>query len=244
MIDELFVADPPEAWAKAGFTVDADGVCRVGAVRLRLLGPGPERGIVGWSLRAALDGDAVDGVPTTSSDRPPAAPSSHANGVTTIDHVVLLSPNLGRTQLALAALGLEPRRERDGELGGAAIRQVFYRLDDTILEVVGSPDTSGDGPASLCGVTFVVADIDAAAAFFGESASPVKDAVQPGRRISTLRHRDLGMSVRTALISPHPRSQGAGLGAQQQLAASVPERLPGEDRQRHPDQPEADPAHR
>jgi hypothetical protein len=34
----------------------------------------------------------------------------------------------------------------------------------------------------------------------------VKDAVQPGRRITTLRTRELGMSVRTALISPHVKS--------------------------------------
>jgi hypothetical protein len=28
--------------------------------------------------------------------------------------------------------------------------------------------------------------------------------VQPGRHIATLRHRDLGMSVATALMSPEP----------------------------------------
>ena len=87
------------------------------------------------------------------------------------------------------------------ELNGSAIRQVFHRLGDVIVEVVGSPYAAGDGPSSLWGITFTVQDIDAAAAFFGDRTSRVKDAVQPGRRITTLRHRDLGLSVRTALIS-------------------------------------------
>ncbi|MFL6172532.1 MAG: VOC family protein [Marmoricola sp.] len=204
-IAEIAVADQPEAWACAGFTVDPDGVCRVGSVRIRLVGEGVKRGIVGWALRAAIGGD-LDGVPTSSSDLPKAEPATHANGVNRIDHVVLLSPDLARTRAALDEIGLEARRERDGELGGGAIRQVFYRLEDVILEVVGSPDTAGDGPSSLWGITFVADDIEAAAAFFGERTSPLKDAVQAGRRITTLRHRELGMSVRTALISPHVRA--------------------------------------
>jgi hypothetical protein len=101
----------------------------------------------------------------------------------------------------LAAIGLHARREREGQLGGQPIRQVFFRMGEVILEVVGSPDASGGGTSALWGITYVVADIDATAAFFGDRATPVKDAVQPGRRITTLRHRDLGMSVRTALIS-------------------------------------------
>ncbi|WP_221176264.1 VOC family protein [Nocardioides marmorisolisilvae] len=169
------------------------------------MGEGEKRGIVGWALRAEVDGD-LDGVPTTSSDQPLAEPATHLNGVTSIDHVVLLSPDLERTKTALKALELDARRERHGELAGAAIRQVFYRLDDVILEVVGSPDTAGDGPSNLWGITFVADDIEAAAAFFGEKTSPLKDAIQPGRRITTLRHRELGMSARTALISPHVKS--------------------------------------
>ena len=47
-----------------------------------------------------------------------------------------------------------------------------------------------------------VANIETTAARLGDKTAPVKDAVQPGRRITTLRNRDVGMSVRTALISP------------------------------------------
>lgn len=208
VIDEIVVADAPEAWAAAGFSVDGDSVCRVGGVRVRLVGRDAGTGIVGWSMQNLPAGLAeVDGVPTGRSTGTSVEPASHPNGVVSIDHLVLLSPDLDRTVAALTALGVDPRRERDGELGGQPIRQIFFRLGEVILEVIGSPGVATEGPSTLWGVTFVVDDIDASAAYFGEGTSPVKDAVQPGRRITTLRHRDLGLSVRTALISPHVRAE-------------------------------------
>ncbi len=201
-VDELVVADEAEAWAGAGFAVDPDGNCRVSGVRVRLVGREHGWGIVGWSLRGLSPRDGqLDGVPTTRSEQGAATPSTHPNGVVAIDHVVLLSPDVTRTVEAFAELGLEPRREREGELGGRAIRQVFFRLGEVIVEVVGSPETAAEGPASLWGITYVVGDIEASVAYLGEHAGRVKDAVQPGRRITTLRHRELGLSVRTALIS-------------------------------------------
>ncbi|WP_445168783.1 glyoxalase [Mycolicibacterium sp. Dal123E01] len=199
-VDELQIADPADVWQAAGFTVDPDDVCRIGDVRVRLGGGGT--GILGWSLRGLQVDGAIDGIPTVRSDALAPEPATHANGVTGVDHVVLLSPSLARTVDSLGAVGLQPRRERDAELGGQPMRQVFFRLGSVILEVVGAPDVANEGPSSLWGITYVVADIDATAALFGDRALPVKDAVQPGRRITTLRHRDLGMSVRTAMISP------------------------------------------
>ncbi len=219
-IEELVVADPPEAWEAAGFTVGPDAVCRIGSVAIRLTGSGDRTGIVAWTLSGAAAGTGgrnaaehgdLDGIPTSwvadgpapkGAERPVASPP-HPNGVVGIDHVVLLSPDPERTKAVLAERGLDLRRERDGELGGKPIRQAFYRLGEVILEVVGSPDQAAEGPSSLWGLTHVVADIDATADLLGEHAGRVKDAVQPGRRITTLRHRDLGMSVRTALITPH-----------------------------------------
>ncbi|OBB58355.1 glyoxalase [Mycobacterium sp. 852013-51886_SCH5428379] len=199
---EIEVADAPDSWERAGFHVDADAVCRVGGVRIRLRGA-PGAGIVGWSLRGLPRDGSLDGIPTMRSDADPPAPTVHPNGVTAIDHLVLMSADLSRTVEALAGVGLEPRRERDARLGGRPIRQIFFRLGEVILEVVGAPDTAGDGPSTLWGITYVVDDIDAAARYFGDRIAPVKEAVQPGRRITTLRHRAYGMSVPTALISPH-----------------------------------------
>ncbi|MEV5001303.1 VOC family protein [Nocardioides sp. LML1-1-1.1] len=199
-IAEILVADPPEAWRAAGFAVDDDGGCRIGTVRIGLGVEG--RGVVGWSLRDLPAGTTdLDGVPTTGSADQPAEPARHPNGTTHVDHVVLLTPHLARTVAALESIGLDVRRERDGALGGAPMRQVFFRLGEVVLEVVGSPDATGEGPASIWGLTHAVADIDAAAALLGEHTTPVKDAVQPGRRITTVRTRELGISVRTALIS-------------------------------------------
>ncbi|MGV0812105.1 VOC family protein [Mycolicibacterium boenickei] len=215
-VDAFAVADPPEAWTRAGFCVDTgegtDPVCRVGGVRIRLVGRGHDTGIVGWSLGGLPSGvafDDLDGIPTTrssTSTETTAEPATHPNGATAIDHVVLLSPDLGRTVAALTALGVQPRRERDGELGGRRVRQIFFRFGEVIVEVVGSPESASDGPSTLWGITYVVADIDATASFFGDHTGPVKDAVQPGRRITTLRHRDLGMSVPTAVISATRRA--------------------------------------
>ena len=214
-VDEIHVADAPDAWARAGFTVDSAGdaapCCRVGGVRIRLVGSHHGSGIVGWSLGglpAGFSGE-LDGIATARSDgcgavpsvASPAAPAEHANGVTAIDHVVLLSPDPDRTVAAMGAVGERPRRERRGELGGQSIRQIFFRFGEVIVEVVGAPVAAGDGPSTLWGITYVTADIDATAAFFGERTAPVKPAVQPGRRITTVRHRELDISVRTAMIS-------------------------------------------
>jgi len=202
-VAEIAVADAPEAWARAGFAVDSDDVCRIGGVNIRLAGSGRGSGIVGWSLRGLPDGsaDELDGIPTTRSNAVVSMPALHPNGVTDIDHIVLFSPDLDRTVAALAAIGVEPRRERDAQLGGRPIRQIFVRFGDVIIEVVGSPEAAIEGPSTLWGITYEVANIDATAAYFGDRTAPVKDAVQPGRRITTLRHDELGMSVRSAMIS-------------------------------------------
>ncbi|WP_237569494.1 VOC family protein [Mycolicibacterium lacusdiani] len=202
-VDGLLVADAGDAWERAGFTVDDGSVCRVGSVAVRLIGRDRGTGIVGWSLGGLPGGsvDDVDGVPTTVASGAVTTPAQHANGVIAIDHVVLMSPNLSRTIEAFGTIGVQPRRTRDAELGGRPIRQVFVRMCEVIVEVVGTPDAMGEGPSTLWGITYTVADIDATASFFGDRTAPVKDAVQPGRRITTLRHHDLGMSVRSAMIS-------------------------------------------
>jgi len=207
-IDEILVGDPPEAWEAAGFAVDADGTCRIGTVRVRLLGRDGGKRILGWSLRGApaarLADGRLDGLPTSASTADPAEPATHPNGATHIDHVVLLSPDLARTTAALAALGIEQRGERETESYGAPMRQIFFRLGEVILELVGGTE-AGEGDPGFFGLAITVADLDATAALLGDHLGAAKDAVQDGRRIATLRHRDLGMSVATALMSPEPR---------------------------------------
>lgn len=206
-IDEILVGDPPDAWAAAGFAVDGDGTCRIGTVRVRLVGRDAGKRILGWSLRGApaprLADGRLDGLPTTTSVAEPADPADHPNGATQIDHVVLLSPDLPRTTEALGAIGIEPRGERETDSYGAPMRQVFFRLGEVILELVGGTEP-GEGDPGFFGLAITVADLDATAALLGEHLGVAKDAVQDGRRIATLRHREVGMSVATAFMSPEP----------------------------------------
>ncbi len=208
-VDELTLADSPAAWAALGFAVDGD-TCVFGEVRVRLAGTGAGKGIAGWSVRG-LEATDLDGLPTTSSKRePPGESPMHPNRVAGLDHVVAITPALERTVDALQAVGLDLRRIREQPTPAGAPRQAFFRLGPTILEVVQeSPEAverggGSDRPAFFWGLAFVAPDLDATVAGLGEEkASKVRDAVQPGRRIATLR-RAAGISVPVALITPRP----------------------------------------
>ena len=207
-IDELIVGDPPDAWEAAGFRVDDDGTCRIGSVRVRLVGREQGKRILGWSLRdtepGGLPGDSLDGIPTTVSGHAPAEPGDHPNGTLLIDHVVLITPDLARTVASLERIGLDVRGTRDSDTYGAPMRQTFFRMGETILELIGAVDKAGEGDAGFFGLAHTVDDIDATAALLAPHIGDIKDAVQPGRRIVTLRHKEFGMSVATAFMSPEP----------------------------------------
>jgi hypothetical protein len=204
-IDALTVADRPEAWSALGFAVEGE-VCRVGEVRVRLTGPDAGKGLCGWSLREVAGTD-LDGLATARSERPPPSDSPpHPNGITAIDHVVAMTPALERSVAALEAAGLELRRIREEPTPAGAPRQAFFRLGATILEVVQEPPEAieragGEHPAFFWGLAFLAPDLEASAAAFGEHASEVRPAVQPGRRIATVR-RSAGLSLPVALMSP------------------------------------------
>jgi hypothetical protein len=202
-VEELFVADEPSAWRAAGFAVEGD-VCRVGSVRLRLEGPGRGRGIVAWSVRGAASLE-LDGLETVASagEAPPAAGAAHPNGVVAIDHIVVLTPNLDRTASALRAAGFDLRRVREGPTPGGSTRQAFFRSGGLILEVVEAPEGTKLAAARLWGISFLVEDLEAAAATLGDLLGEPRDAVQPGRRIATLR-REAGLGPAIAFMTPGP----------------------------------------
>ena len=208
-IDELTVADGPGAWSALGFAVDGD-TCVVGDVRIRLAGSDAGKGLAGWLLRDA-EGAELDGLPTARSDRPPpSAGPAHPNGVTVLDHVVAITPALERTIAALQAAGLDLRRIREEPTPAGAPRQAFFRLGATILEVVQEPPEAierggRDRPAFFWGLAFVAPDLDATVAGLGDRVSEIRDAIQPGRRIATLR-RSAGLALPVALMTPPPGS--------------------------------------
>ena len=58
------------------------------------------------------------------------------------------------------------------------------------------------GPAAFWGIVLIVDDLDAACDLIGpDRISPPKDAVQPGRRIATVR-ADVGLEIPVALMTP------------------------------------------
>jgi hypothetical protein len=204
-IDELTVADPPATWEAAGFALEGD-CCVVGTVRIRLAGARPGKGILAWSLRGIASTE-LEGLPTERSERPPPAASpDHPNGVLGVDHVVAFTPRLDRTVAAFERAGLDLRRIREEPTPAGAPRQAFFRLGTAILEVVEQPEAAigpdeADRAAFFWGLAFSVTDLDAALALLGERAGAPRPAVQPGRRIATLR-RSAGLSVPVALMSP------------------------------------------
>jgi hypothetical protein len=188
-IDELEIAAEPEAWSAAGFDVE-DGRCRVSRVTLRLTGTGPRRGIVGWTLDEPAD--------------EPAGP--HPNGVVSVDHVVMLTPDLDRSIAELESQGFDLRRTREGPTPGGSTRQAFFRAGEPILEVVLAPEGTSvardpDGPARLWGIAFGVDDMEHAARTLGDALGTPRDAVQPGRSIATVRS-EAGLGPAVALMTP------------------------------------------
>lgn len=204
-LDQLTVADPAEAWRACGFEVAGDA-CVVGEARIRLAPDDGAKGLTAWSLRE-LETIDLDGLATTRSARPlPDERPSHPNGITALDHVVAISSDLDRTVTALREAGLDLRRIREEPTPAGAPRQAFFRLGEPILEVVQAPDeaierTGRDRPAFFWGLAFVAPEIEATVASLGDRVSEIRDAVQPGRRIATLR-RSAGLSLPVALITP------------------------------------------
>jgi hypothetical protein len=209
-IDELALADDPARWAALGFTVAGD-CCQLGRVRVRFTGSDSGRGIVGWSLRD-LTSSELDGLPTTISERPVPAPApAHPNAVGAIDHIVAASPAFERSVAALQAAGLDLRRIREEPTPAGAPRQAFFRLGDEILELIQEPESvieragGPDHPARFWGLALLVEDLDRTVERLGEHVGEARAAVQPGRRIATVR-RSAGLAVPLALMSRDERS--------------------------------------
>jgi hypothetical protein len=213
-IDELEVHDDPHAWERLGFDV-RDGAVQVGSVLVRLAGAGDEaeRGLGGWTLRD-ISTTELDGLTTGISAAPEREQAhAHPNGVVAIDHVVAFSPDFERTIAALRAAGLDLRRIREEPTPAGAPRQAFFRLGGEILELVELPQerlavAGGRGaPARLWGLAFVSEDLERTVQELGEHTGGIRAAVQPGRRIATLR-RSAGLTVPLALMTPREVAVG------------------------------------
>ncbi len=200
----LRITDSPERWADLGFTVDGE-LLALGGVLVRLGGEG--KGITAWSVRNIGAVEAIDGLaPMPAAHGPRVDPGTHANGAIGLDHVVVVTPDFDRTAAALERAGIPLRRVRpvggEGSGGSAGFRQGFRRLGPAILELVEAKGAPA-GPAAFWGLVVIVEDLEALAARLGEQLSASKPAVQPGRRIASLR-ASAGLSPRVAFMDPDP----------------------------------------
>lgn len=198
-VDHLEIGGDPAAWRALGLVVADDGRVPFMFTSLRIVA-GAGEGITGWVL-SGIDADvtSIDGLPTRVVAEPSPSLAEHPNGAIELDHVVVLTSSLDRTCSAIeAATGAPLKRVR--EVG--TMRQGFHRVGTggLIVEVVERPEVTGD-EAEFWGVVINVRDLDAAVEMIGpDRIGAPKDAVQPGRRIATVRG-GAGLGTAVALMS-------------------------------------------
>jgi hypothetical protein len=202
-VEWLTVSGDPAHWRSLGFVVTDDGLLPLHGTSLQIVSPvdpsARPGGVIAWSVSGLAPGTAreLDGLPTDSVTRMSPVYADHSIGATGLDHVVVMTSDLERTSAAIAeATGCELRRIR--EVG--SMRQGFHRIGGLIVELVERPDIP-DGPAAFWGLVVIVDDLDAACELLGpDRVSSPKDAVQPGRRIATIRS-DAGLGLPVALMT-------------------------------------------
>lgn len=204
-VEWLTVAGDVDAWRSLGLSVTADGLIPLFGTGVKVVPAASAEGagIVGWALSGVEAVDAIAGLGVDVVDPSPPVFADHALGAVELDHVVIMTSDLQAVSAAVAeATGCELKRTR--ELG--AITQGFHRIGrgGLIVEIVEHPDFDR-GAAEFWGLVINVDDIDAACALLGpDVVSEPKDAVQPGRKIATIRS-EVGLGTAVALMSRDTR---------------------------------------
>lgn len=197
-VEWLTIGGTADAWRRIGVHVTSEGLIPFMFTSLRLVDAAP--GMCGWAF-SGIDASAgdIDGLATSVVESGAPQLAAHPNTGTELDHVVVLTSSLERTCGAIEAVTGAPLK-RVREVG--AMRQGFHRVGTggLIVEVVERPEVEAEH-AVFWGVVINVADLDAAVEMIGpELIGAPKDAVQPGRRIATVRE-SAGLGVPVALMS-------------------------------------------
>ena len=210
------VSGPTAPWSSIGLAV-VDGVAWVGGIAMRWSSTDPGAGgavdddtiaVRSWTLAGSPHTPGtIDGLATAhvgSIDDLPPVERSHPLGVTSFDHLVVMTSSIERTCGEIERVTAEPLK-RVREAG--PVRQGFHRLGGMIVEVVESDRVTAP-TASFWGFVWNVAGVDelyeVADRLGPDLLSAPKQAVQPGRFIATFRAA-AGLGVPVALMSPHPR---------------------------------------
>ena len=72
-----------------------------------------------------------------------------------------------------------------------------------VAEENEADEAAKDGNPLFWGLALVSSDINETVNYLGDLCTPLKDAIQPGRQITTVKTRDLSIGVSIAIMSPH-----------------------------------------
>jgi hypothetical protein len=220
MLSLLHIADDPITWRSMGFALINNNEVHLNGVIIKLLGKSARTrkyGMESWGFTVPSNSvipTNLLGIPTTTTTTAPnkTPPSTqqphHPNSAFAIDHVVLYVKDEITLKQQFASLpGFDIRGERI--LGSppsntsTTMKQIFFRPGGgTIIEcLVGLPDVENN---ELWGLTIAVQNIEPAKQILGnENASNIRDAIQKGRKILTIRHEKLNSLTNIALMTPH-----------------------------------------
>jgi hypothetical protein len=202
-VEWLTIVGDIDTWRSLGLSATDDGLIPLFGTALRIVSPEAEdvqSGIDGWALSGIDDTTtSVAGLTTTVVEQLAPIFATHSLGARSIDHVVVMTGDLESTTGDIAlATGCELKRIR--EVG--KIRQGFHRIGrgGLIVEVV-QHEEDDRSVAEFWGLVIIVEDLDEACAQLGaDRVGEPKDAVQPGRRIATIRS-SVGLGTAVALMS-------------------------------------------
>ncbi len=201
----------PESWELLGFTLShgkaGESSFMLGQVKFVFTSGSGPKGIS--SVKASGISEPIDSLPFKEISNNEAGNmtfqgrSSHRNAITKIDHLVVTTADCDRTTSAFESAGIPSRRVRTFGNQENLTRQTFFWLGDVILELVGPDSSSGSDQPAFWGLALVSENITETLSVFGDLCTPLKQAVQAGRSITTVKTRDIGISVPIAVMTPH-----------------------------------------
>jgi hypothetical protein len=198
----LRIAGPVAPWERIGlgFLHRPDGGGRLDLDNCSLI-VGPSSDAPPLRLALRLDGrdvaGAIDGIALAEPDPGSPEATSTSLGATAVDHLVVMTDSLERTSAEVERVTGQPLKRIREAPGG--VRQGFHRLGPggVIVEIVERSDVT---TPALWGFVLTVADLDAVIAGADGLIGEARDAVQPGRRIATVRS-SAGLGIPVALLS-------------------------------------------
>ena len=207
-IAELHVGDDPSAWERLGFHIE-NSRCLIGATHV-VFTEG-RRGIHSWVLRNSLSSQ-FGPIPTSFTHDPVPEPAiAHPNGSVAFHHVVLMVPefDMGRAALTDAGVRIE-QGQPFGSTENAMLRSA-PKMGEIELELIGPESKDPSRDWELWGLVIAVDDIDATSELLGDLLGQVKPAVQPHRRIATLK-KEAELGVAVAFLSPEETTEVSCIG--------------------------------